>query len=110
MKQGSLHTHGFLRLLTEWAVAVISIHPILTGAAVKTGVTLTVIDDGIARFAWVHRTTQIKMDEVTDDTGEPAGNPGAHGPFITSQLQSTLKNDNKLLSLKNDNKCSSELI
>lgn len=91
MKQGSLHTHGFLRLLTEWAVAVISIHPILTGAAVKTGVTLTVIDDGIARFAWVHRTTQIKMDEVTDDTGEPAGNPGAHGPFITSQLQSTLQ-------------------
>lgn len=51
-------------------MTVISIHAILTGPAVKTRVTLTVIDDGITRFAWVHRTTQIKMDEVKDDMGE----------------------------------------
>lgn len=64
---------SFLLLLTKWTMTVISIHPILTGPAIKTRVTLTVIDDGITRFAWVHRTTQIKMDEVADNTGKPFG-------------------------------------
>lgn len=66
---------SFLLLLTKWTMTVISIHPILTGPAIKTRVTLTVIDDGITRFAWVHRTTQIKMDGVADNTGKtPEGN------------------------------------
>lgn len=52
-------------------MTVISIHSILTGTAIKTRVTLTVIDDGITRFAWVHKTTQIKMDGVADNTGKP---------------------------------------
>lgn len=51
-------------------MTVISIHAVLTGPAIKTRVTITVIDDGIARFAWVHRTTQIKMDGVADNTGQ----------------------------------------
>lgn len=54
-------------------MTVISIHPILTGPAIKTRVTLTVIDDGITSFAWVHRTTQIKIDEVADNTEKPCG-------------------------------------
>lgn len=54
-------------------MTVISIHPILTGPAIKTRVTLTVIDDGITSFAWVHRTTQIKTDGVADNTGKPCG-------------------------------------
>lgn len=45
-------------------MAVIAIHSVLAGATIKTWVTLTVIDDGITGFAWVHKTTQIKMDEV----------------------------------------------
>jgi hypothetical protein len=76
-------------LLTERTVAVIAVHPVLAGAAIKTGVTLTVIDDGVARFAWVHKTTQIKMDEVAGMTegsprephgGSPARNPGEPNP------------------------------
>lgn len=89
---------SFLLLLTKWTMTVISIHPILTGPAIKTRVTLTVIDDGITRFAWVHRTTQIKMDEVADNTGKPQGehsslSPQAEScrPFITSQLRNALK-------------------
>lgn len=80
-------------------MTVISIHPILTGPAIKTWVTLTVIDDGITRFAWVHRTTQIKMDGVEDNTGKPP--QGEHSslspqakscrPFITSQLRTALQ-------------------
>ena len=61
--QSSVHL-----LLTKRTVTVISIHTVLAGTAIKTGVTLTVIDDGVARFAWVHKTTQIKMDEVADGT------------------------------------------
>ena len=64
---------SFLLLLTKWTMTVISIHQILTGPAIKTRVTLTVIDDGITRFAWVHRTTQIKMDGVADNTEKPRG-------------------------------------
>lgn len=51
-------------ILTKWTMTVISIHSVLAGAAIKTWVTLTVIDDGITRFAWVHKTTQIQMNEV----------------------------------------------
>lgn len=75
-------------------MTVISIHPILTGPAIKTRVTLTVIDDGIARFAWVHRTTQIKMDEVGDNTGKPRGEHSSLPPtgrglqaFITTHCK-----------------------
>lgn len=98
MKQGSRNAHGFLLLLTERAVTVISIHPVLTGPAVKTGVTLTVIDDGITRFAWIHRTTQIKMDEVKDGTRgnlrgtfEPSG-PDARVLPSSSRTHSNSKN------------------
>ena len=63
-------------------MTVISIHPILTGPAIKTRVTLTVIDDGITRFAWVHRTTQIKMDGVADNTGKPKGNAFPKGQVM----------------------------
>lgn len=42
---------SFLPLLTKWTVTEISIHPVLTRPAVKTGVTLTVIDDGVTRSA-----------------------------------------------------------
>lgn len=96
---------SFLLLLTKWTMTVISIHPILTGPAIKTRVTLTVIDDGITRFAWVHRTTQIEMDEVADNTGKPGGehnslSPQARphkscGPFITSQLRNALQKKKK---------------
>lgn len=79
-------------------MTVISIHPILTGPAIKTRVTLTVIDDGITRFACIHRTTQIKMDEVADNTGKPCAEHSSFSPqaescrlFITSQLGNALK-------------------
>lgn len=79
-------------------MTVISIHSILTGPAIKTRVTLTVIDDGITRFAWVHRTTQIKMDGVADNTGKPQRehnslSPQAKSctPFIASQLRHALQ-------------------
>lgn len=79
-------------------MTVISIHSILTGPAIKTWVTLTVIDDGITRFAWVHRTTQIKMDGVADNTGKPQRehsslSPQAKSctPFIASQLRNALQ-------------------
>lgn len=52
-------------------MTVISIHAVLTGPTVKTRVTFTVIDDGITRFAWVHRTTQIKMNVVVDKKKSP---------------------------------------
>lgn len=45
-------------------MAVIAIHSVLAGAAIKARVTLTVIDDGITGFAWVHKTTQMKTNEV----------------------------------------------
>lgn len=61
-------------------MTVISIHSILTGPAIKTRVTVTVIDDGIARFAWVHRTTEIKMDGVADNTGKPGGERSSLSP------------------------------
>ena len=59
-------------LLTKWTMAVIAIHSVLAGPTIKTGVTLTVIDDGITGFAWVHKTTQMKMDErrMTQANGE----------------------------------------
>lgn len=63
-------------------MTVISIHTILTGPAIKTRVTLTVIDDGITRFAWIHKTTQIKMNEVTDNTGK-----STHFTFPTGTMQ-----------------------
>ena len=56
-------------------MAVIAIHSVLAGPTIKTGVTLTVIDDGITGFAWVHKTTQMKMDErrMTQANGEAKG-------------------------------------
>lgn len=95
----------FLLLLTEGAVAVISIHPVLTGPAVKTGVTLTVIDDGVTRFAWIHRTTQIKMDEVKDGMGgwgwgvggdrtlEPSGPDARVRPSSSRTAKTLLESD-----------------
>lgn len=49
--------------LTKWAMTVISVEAVLTGATIKTRVTLTVIDGRLTRFAWVHKTTHTKMDE-----------------------------------------------
>lgn len=94
MKRRSRNARGFLLLLTERAVTVISIHPVLTGPAVKAGVTLTVIDDGITRFAWIHKTTQIKMDEVKDGTRGTCGERPSHRARTlgsSAQLQNTLQ-------------------
>lgn len=49
-----------MSLLTKRTVTVISIHPILTGAAIKTRVTFTVIDDGVTGFAWLQQNNTNK--------------------------------------------------
>lgn len=90
-------------LLTKWTMTVISIHPILTGASIKTRVTLTVIDDGITGFAWLqqnnNKSKQMRWLKKTKNKTATAGHAVLSIP-CNSEMHS--KKDSQLFRSQKD--------